>query len=135
MVGKASVTFRGVCDSVGSVFCQIYYRTDRGWFSHYQNRCIPLRVSFSTYNSAVFCGRFNRFGRFETFFYFSDNTNTKIKSKNITNNFSQQPAIHKNIFQLILIKIILSYSLLNQAIRSNNEKANTIRKPQIKFNN
>ena len=47
------------------------------------------------------------------FFYFSDNTNTKIKSKNITNNFSQQPAIHKNIFQLILIKIILSYSLLN----------------------
>ena len=47
------------------------------------------------------------------FFYFSDNTNTKVKTKNITNNFSQQPAIHKNIFQLILIQIILSYSLLN----------------------
>ena len=45
--------------------------------------------------------------------FFSDNTNTKVKTKNITNNFSQPPAIHKNIIQLILVQIILSYLLLN----------------------
>ena len=41
-----SISSRGVCGSVGSVFSQICYRTDRDRFFHNKNRCILLRIGF-----------------------------------------------------------------------------------------
>ena len=39
--------------SVGAVFFQIYYQTDRDRFFHNLNRCTLSRVGFPTYNGAV----------------------------------------------------------------------------------
>ena len=57
--------FRGVRGSVGAVFFQIYYRTDKDQFFHNWNRCTPPRVGFKTYSGVVFYGRFSQFGRFK----------------------------------------------------------------------
>ena len=57
--------FRGVRGSVGAVFFQIYYRTDKDQFFHNWNQCTPPRVGFKTYSGVVFYGRFSQFGRFK----------------------------------------------------------------------
>ena len=58
---------RGVRGSIMTVFFQIYYRTDKGWFFHNWNRCTPPRVGFPTYSGAVFAVQFSGLGWFEIF--------------------------------------------------------------------
>ena len=58
VVGGQHDEFRGVCGSVGAVFFQIYYQTERDWFFYNWNQCTPPKVGFPTYNGAVFCGWF-----------------------------------------------------------------------------
>ena len=113
MMGKASVTL-GVC-TIRSAQCFAKFITEliEVGFLIIRTNAYRLRSVFRHITVRFFAVGLIDLVGLKLFFYFSDNTNTKIKSKNITNNFSQQPAIHKNIFQLILIQIILSYLLLN----------------------
>ena len=66
--------------TVGAVFSQIYYQTDRDRFFYNWNRCRPPKVGFPTYSGAVFCGQFGRFEILKKKTVFLDNKKIGLSS-------------------------------------------------------